>query len=107
MLKWVPHGERDLPEGVDDATEAATDQEIPNFPGIDTEDGVARLGGNVSSYLKLLNKFADNQADAIERLKEELRADNPEEAVRVAHTLKGVSGSIGASDLQEVATQLE
>jgi signal transduction histidine kinase len=107
LLKWISHGERELPEGFDAAADATTDQEIPAIPGIDTEDGVARLGGNVSSYLKLLNKFADNQADAIERLKEELRADNREEAVRVAHTLKGVSGSIGASDLQEVATQLE
>jgi signal transduction histidine kinase/DNA-binding response OmpR family regulator len=107
LLKWIPHGERELPVGFKATAAATSDQEVPDLPGIDTEDGVARFGGNVSSYLKLLNKFADNQADAIKRLNEEHQADKQEEAVRIAHTLKGVSGSIGASDLQELASQLE
>ena len=106
-MRRIPHGERELPEGFDPSAEAGSDQPIPELPGIDTEDGVARLGGNVDSYLKLLNKFADNQADAVDRIRKEHQAGNPEEAVRAAHTLKGVSGSIGASELYDVAMHLE
>jgi signal transduction histidine kinase/CheY-like chemotaxis protein/HPt (histidine-containing phosphotransfer) domain-containing protein len=107
LLKWISHGERELPEEFEATAIADADQEIPDLPGIDTEGGVARLGGNVSSYLKLLSKFADNQADSVERIKEAHQDENQDESVRVAHTLKGVSGSIGASDLQEVAAKLE
>jgi polar amino acid transport system substrate-binding protein len=107
LLRWIPHGERELPEGFDLSATSADDQPIPQLAGVDTEDGVTRLGGNVGSYLKLLAKFADNQADAIDRLREEHAAGNREEAVRIAHTLKGVSGSIGATELQAVAMQLE
>jgi HPt (histidine-containing phosphotransfer) domain-containing protein len=65
------------------------------------------LGGNVGSYLRLLDKFVDNQADAADRIRGEHEAGNQEEAIRAAHTLKGVSGSIGATALQEVAQELE
>ena len=107
LLKWISHGERELPEGFEASSSIDDHQEIPEIAGIDTADGVARLGGNVGSYLKLLSKFADNQADVVDRIRQEHEAGNHEEAVRAAHTLKGVSGSIGASALQEVAQQLE
>jgi polar amino acid transport system substrate-binding protein len=107
LLHWIPHAERELPEGFEATQGIDDDQAIPALAGIDTADGVARLGGNVGSYLKLLRKFADNQADSVDRIRQEHGAGNLAEAVRVAHTLKGVSGSVGAMALQEVALQLE
>ena len=107
LLKWISHGDRELPEGFEAAVEAVTDQEIPDLPGIDTEEGVSRLGGNVDSYLRLLDKFIDNQADAMSRLGEALASGELEEAIRIAHTLKGVSGSIGANQLQQPSAELE
>jgi PAS domain S-box-containing protein len=107
LLHWIPHAERKLPEGFEASSSIDDHQEIPELAGVDTADGVARLGGNVGSYLKLLNKFASNQADVVDRIRQEHEAGNREEAVRAAHTLKGVSGNIGASALQEVAQQLE
>ncbi len=107
LLRWIPHAERELPKGFEASSNTDDDQEIPELAGIDTAAGVARLGGNVVSYLRLLDKFADNQADAADQIRKAHDAGNREEAIRAAHTLKGVSGSIGATALQEVAQQLE
>jgi HPt (histidine-containing phosphotransfer) domain-containing protein len=108
LLKWVEHGERDLPE-VSDEPEVEGPQEaaLPELPGIDTESGLARLGGKVRSYTKLLGKFVGNQAGAIAEIRTALAESDGERAVRAAHTLKGVSGSLGAQALQLVSAKLE
>jgi PAS domain S-box-containing protein len=107
LLKWIPHGDRDLPEGLEVAGADADQPNLPSLPGIDTEAGVARLGGNVNSYLRLLDKFAENQANSINEIEAAVNAGNGEEAIRLAHTLKGVSGSIGAEGLFQAAAELE
>ncbi len=108
LLKWIEHGERDLP-GPADSTEVGGEQDasVPDLPGIDTEAGLARMGGNVRSYMKLLAKFADNQANVIEDIQAAIDDGDAELSVRLAHTLKGVGGAIGASALQQSAAKLE
>ena len=105
LLKWVEHKERDVPDAPGD--EAADSLELPEIAGVDTEAGLARVGGNIGSYLKLLNKFAENQADAISEIRSAFADNDNELSVRLAHTLKGVGGAIGADDLQETAAKLE
>jgi len=107
LLKWIPDGERELPESYQGAGDRTDEPELPEFPGIDTEAGVARMGGSVKSYLRLLEKFADNQADAIAEMTHAVEQEDSETAVRLAHTLKGVSGSIGADALQQAAAEVE
>jgi signal transduction histidine kinase/CheY-like chemotaxis protein len=107
LLKWIPHGERDLPESFQLGGSDEPQPEIPDLPGIDTKDGVERLGGNVRSYIRVLEKFSENQVDAITTINAALESENHEEAKRLAHTLKGVSGNIGAHDLQSLAKDLE
>ena len=107
LLKWIPDGERELPESYQQAGDKADEPELPDLPGLDTEAGVARMGGSVKSYLRLLEKFADNQADAIAEITQAVEQEDGETAVRLAHTLKGVSGSIGADALQQAAAEVE
>jgi CheY-like chemotaxis protein/two-component sensor histidine kinase len=107
LLEWIPHGERELPDSMAAGAEAASETERPKMAGIDTEAGVARMGGSVASYLRLLDKFADNQGNAIEEIVAAVGGGHSEEAVRLAHTLKGVSGSIGADELQATAAEIE
>jgi PAS domain S-box-containing protein len=107
LLKWIPHGERSLPETYVQAGDRAKETEIPELPGIDAEAGIARMGGSVSSYLRLLTKFADNQSESIMEIEKAVTDGEGEVAVRLAHTLKGVSGSIGADALQKLATEME
>jgi PAS domain S-box-containing protein len=107
LLKWISHGDRTLPETFYTAGPEVDDVTLPDMPGIDVEDGLERLGGNKASYIRLLQKFSANQAQAISSIEEALAADDQELTVRLAHTLKGVSGSIGATDLLKLATNLE
>jgi len=107
LLKWISHGDRDLPEGLEVTGADADQQSLPSLPGIDTEAGVARLGGSVSSYLQLLSKFAENQANSINEIEAAVNSGDGDEAIRLAHTLKGVSGSIGAEGLFQAAAELE
>ena len=87
LLKWIEHGERDLP-GPEDSTDEGGEQDVsvPDLPGIDTEAGLARVGGNVRSYMKLLAKFADNQANVIDDIQEAIDDGDAELSVRLAHT---------------------
>jgi CheY-like chemotaxis protein len=108
LLKWIKPGERALPD-----EPAAVDEDtsdfglIPDLPGIDVEGGIARVGGNARSYFKLLRKFRENQSMAIESIRAALADDRSDDAIRYAHTLKGVAGTIGAKALQEIGAKLE
>jgi HPt (histidine-containing phosphotransfer) domain-containing protein len=104
LLRWIPHAERELPEV---SHIEHTSESIPEIPGLDAAGGIQRIGGNVAAYRKLLVKFAENQAGALEKLREALAGGNQELSVRIAHTLKGVSGSIGADALHKAAAELE
>ena len=55
--------------GADDPAEA-----LPPLAGINTEAGLARIGGNVKSYRKLLKKFVGNQGDAPQAVAQALAA---------------------------------
>jgi len=107
LLKWIEHGERELPDTFVSERSIQNQPDLPALPGVDTQDGVKRLGGNVNSYIKLLHKFAENQAGAISDMTKALESDGRELATRLAHTLKGVSGNIGATKLQRLALDLE
>lgn len=108
LLKWVEHGERDLPDlPSEDAPDVREEETLPDLPGIDTEGGLARIGGNIRSYRKLLVKFADNQAGAVSDIRSSLIAGDEERALLLAHTLKGASGNIGATSLYKAAQCLD
>ncbi len=81
--------------------------EIPKVEGLDTKDGLTRVGGNRTLYLKLLRQFLTQQAPAAVQIAEALAANDSLSAERLAHTVKGVAGNLGARELQQVAGTLE
>ncbi len=80
---------------------------LPDIPGIDTKNGLHRMGGNVKKYIDLLAKFFTNQGGATTKFADAMAGNDSASAERIAHTLKGVSGTIGAALLQEKAGRLE
>jgi len=66
-----------------------------------------RVGGNQKLYLKLLRQFADQQGPAVEQISAALSFGDTALAERLAHTLKGVAGNIGAKPIQLAAGSLE
>jgi CheY-like chemotaxis protein/HPt (histidine-containing phosphotransfer) domain-containing protein len=91
----------------------AQQQDAPfSLQGIDTQAGLSNVANNKELYLRLLNRFANNYRssgvelrDALQRMTRDVPAH--EEAVRLAHTAKGVAANLGARALAAVAGELE
>ena len=80
---------------------------IPKLKGIDTEAGLAITQNNHALYLRLLVKFKEKYNDAIGPI-EAAAAQNDYATVEyLAHTLKGVAGNIGATELYKLAAAIE
>lgn len=113
MAKWITPGESfDVMEGTV-ASESPKqkspdpDDEIFDLPGIDAKKGLACVGGKSSFYRKMLIKFLGRYEDFEQQFREAQKAEDPQEAMRAAHTLKSVAGSVGAMDLYEAAQLME
>jgi HPt (histidine-containing phosphotransfer) domain-containing protein len=57
--------------------------------------------------VNLLRQFASQQAGAIGEIRAALAANDAESATRLAHTLKGVAGNLGARDVHVAAAAVE
>ena len=72
---------------------------------IDFDDGLARVGGNVALYKRLLGHFVDeNLYDALEDF---LMTGKMEDATRQAHSIKGVSSNLSLVKLHSISIELE
>jgi len=80
---------------------------LPSIAGLDAADGLARVGGNRKLYVKILRQFAEQQGPALDQVADALANGDHALAERLAHTLKGVAGNIGAAGVQSAAAALE
>lgn len=78
-----------------------------NFVHINPTAGLQTCNNNKKLYLKLLRKFVDGQSDFNLHFRDAWGELEWYEATRIAHTLKGNAGNIGAKALQKSAEQLE
>ncbi|MEN0106586.1 MAG: response regulator, partial [Pseudomonas sp.] len=78
-----------------------------NLPGVDLDSGLRRVLGKPELYQRLLQKFAVSQKDFIAQLRLALNQGQGEAAERLAHSLKGLAGNLGAVDLQTEVALLE
>jgi len=65
------------------------------------------MGGKQHLYLRLLTRFATGYGNTVALLRDQLAQGQYEEAKRLAHTLRGLAGSMGATQVSEVAAELE
>ena len=75
--------------------------------GLDSELGLRRVSGKIALYETILRKYISSQATVIDELYSAVTQQDFELAKRLAHTTKGVSGNIGATEVQEVAAEIE
>lgn len=85
----------------------AAPMELPAVEGLNSADGLRRVAGNRKLYFNLLNQFVEGQSDAAERIQGALGTGELSVAERLAHTVKGVAGTIGAGLVQAAAGELE
>ncbi|GHV37386.1 hypothetical protein FACS18949_17650 [Clostridia bacterium] len=73
--------------------------------GLDVEDALRRLRGNVKLYTKLVARFADGAE--LNALRASMEAGDIATATRDAHTIKGAAANLSAGDIREKALELE
>jgi len=78
-----------------------------SIDGLDVHGGLSRVMGRSALYLSLLRKFPPNQREAVQQMRAALAKDDWVQAERIAHTLKGIAGTIGANALQTLAADLD
>ena len=107
LAKWVRPtlNARSIPSGQEFQNHAP--ETLPDLPGVNVAESVRRMGGNTSLYLSLLDKFRVNQRNFAASFREALAATDRSTAERLAHTLRGIAGTLGAHTLQESARLLE
>ena len=77
------------------------------IPGLDSELGLRRVSGKIALYETILRKYISGQATVVDELRAAVTQQDFELAKRLAHTTKGVSGNIGATEVQGIAAEIE
>ncbi|GHD01188.1 hybrid sensor histidine kinase/response regulator [Pseudorhodoferax aquiterrae] len=77
------------------------------LPGIDVAGGLRRTQNNAQLYRRMLDKFASSNARFSQAFTAALDGGDLALAARLAHTLRGTAGTIGANGVWEAATELE
>ncbi|RLA79241.1 MAG: hypothetical protein DRG78_13330 [Epsilonproteobacteria bacterium] len=101
LLKYIETKVSVEKEGDEEKMEETIDNTFPKFKNIDTSIGMRLLLDNVKLYLKLLNTFYNDYKDI------DFSTFDDEEYFRIIHTISGVSGSIGATQLHNCAKQFD
>ena len=105
LVRWLPAAAMVAPAAP--AVAGTPPAELAAIPGLDAERGLKVLNGHLTAYLRLLRRFAADHGDDMARLRERMSQGEPDEARRLAHTLKGSSGNMGATGVQRLAADLE
>jgi CheY-like chemotaxis protein len=116
LQKWIKPSEKrvqiqqpevpvERPES--DKAVPAEDELPESLPGFDLTDGLKRLQGNKTLYLKLLLNFAMDYDEAANEIRQALDAGDFDQAHSLVHNLKGLAGNLAATDLQAASVNLE
>jgi len=106
MAKWiVPSGNYEIE--IQEKENFRGDYKMPVIKGIDIKQGMIATQDSLPLYQKMLKRFLRNQADFENEFLLAFKASDLETATRIAHTLKGLSATIGAQELSDAAKNLE
>jgi len=111
LLKWLPQASCQVSKQAKPRRIITHDQGIlerlHQIPGLDPTLCLSNLSGNVRQYVQFLRQFVLAHKDDAAQLAELLRHQRFEEGRNVAHGLKGVAATMGATRIQPLAARLE
>ncbi|MEO5716088.1 MAG: response regulator [Luteolibacter sp.] len=84
-----------------------TSDDLSHIPGLDAEEALKRVSGNLPLYRKLLGQFVSENHDTLREISAALAKGDGTHAGLLAHTLRGVAGNIGAKTVHAAAGHLE
>jgi hydrogenase maturation protease len=82
--------------------------ELPPLPGVDIARGLTLMHNKRDLYRRMLCKFRDDVAGSFAlEIRQQLSAGQQQDAVRLAHSLKGAARTLGIIELGDRAAELE
>ena len=106
ISQWLPPANTQALPVPAAAADMATG-ELPELPGIDRQSGLELHLSRPDFYLKSLYAFRQDFGGTAEQIATALAAGKPDEARRLAHSLRSVAASLGARTLADAARELE
>ena len=108
LQKWVRFQDHEAaPQETPSAPVEPPPPPLPVVPGLDTQAGLIRVNGNRALFRSLLGKFVTTQSQGVAEIQAAMDGGDEAQVRHLAHTLKGVAGTIGATRVQTLAAELE
>jgi len=77
------------------------------FPELDVEEALRRIMNNQSLYIDILHSFVDTQYSCAENIRHAIEEGDVQLAERLAHSVRGAAGTIGAQNIYQAADVVE
>ena len=110
LLRWLPASEGGTagPAATAPTTQAPAGllDALRRDGLLQVDDGLRRVGGQASRYLRLLGQLCALHRDDTDAVRRALADGDRDTALRVAHTLKGLAALLGAGALHDAAATL-
>jgi len=109
LLRWIPPRQGYAPPPASTTPDTQPPEPVLPQPieGLDTALGLRRCMGKTGFYRQMLLQFAQQQAHTPALIQQAMDQQQWPEARRLAHSLKGVAGNLGATHVQSLAEALE
>ena len=108
LLKWIQPVKASALVSPDRPHPPAETVGLPEgIEGLDVHKGLGHMMGKKPLYIAMLRKYIEGQRHCIQSIRDALDAGQPATAQRIAHTLKGVSATIGATMIADHAANIE
>jgi two-component system sensor histidine kinase/response regulator len=111
LVKWLPADKNYQPQEPQQTTaqesDPETQQSLSTLAGLNTTQGLLLLRGKWPLYLRLLRQFWQQHRQDAGKLRQALARGENEAVRHLAHSLKGVAGTLGAEGIQRQAMALE
>ncbi len=107
LARWIVPAQPDTAPPPQVSATVPASVRLPNLPGVNVEAAVQRLGGNVSGYLALVDKFRLRYRNTLVEIRLAMLEGDRKLAERLAHTFKSVAGNLGADNLHHKLQDLE
>ncbi len=108
LVRWIkPEARPDVVDIPGDMDAPAPADDFPKLAGVNTRAGLDYANQDPELYMKVLKMTFERFRDIVEQIRAKMDRGDRDEARRLAHTFKGVSGTIGAEELHKRSFELE
>jgi PAS domain S-box-containing protein len=107
LARWLKVSPRRIGEDRTPPPEPASPAQFQGLASLNVAEGIRRIGGRAEAYRRQLARFASHYRGAAAELRRLVGEHGPAAAESYCHTLKGVTGNLGAQGLYRAISALD